>query len=199
MIGYPPGGSTGLVGTQPLVLVAHPRMGVSTAEEFVKLVKSKPGKFAYGSSGVGSALHLAGDMIKESAGLFMVHIPYRGVAPLTKDLIGGTPDFGIFVLSSGLPHIRSGKVVALGITERKRSIVAPDVPCLSEYAPLSKVEMSAWFGLFGPAQLPAPVLQKLRAAFKATMQNPEIRRKLQEAGVTLAAVDAAAGLRASDA
>ena len=110
----------GLVASQPLVLVASTSAGVKNLAEFTQKVSKNPGKFSYGSSGVGTSLHLAGEMIKEQGKLFMTHIPYRGVAPLTNDLMGNNLEYGVFVLSSGLPHIKSGKVMALGTTEAKR-------------------------------------------------------------------------------
>ena len=105
----------GLVASQPLVLVASTGIGVKNLAEFTERVRKNPGKLSYGSSGVGTSLHLAGEMIKEQGKLFMTHIPYRGVAPLTNDLVGNNLEFGVFVLSSGLPHIKSGKVVALAL------------------------------------------------------------------------------------
>lgn len=172
----------GLVATQPMVLVAAPHTQVSTLDEFIARVKRQPGKFNYGSSGNGTALHLAGEMVKQSAELFMVHIPYRGVAPLTNDLLGGQLDFGVFVLSSGLPHIRSGKVRALGVTEARRSPSAPEIGALSEHPALRKVNIGVWFGLFAPARLPEAVATRLRTAYLEAMQSPELRRKLEEAG-----------------
>ena len=117
----------GLIASQPMVLVASQKSGVKNVEQFISLVKANPGKFSYGSSGVGTALHLAGEMVKEQSGLFMTHIPYRGVAPLANDLLGNNIEFGVFVLSSGLPHIKSGKLVALGTTQAARSAVTPDI------------------------------------------------------------------------
>ena len=176
----------GLVASQPLVLVAAPRAGVKTTEEFVRKVKANPGKFSYGSSGVGTALHLAGEMVKEQGGMFMTHIPYRGVAPLTTDLLGNSLEYGVFVLSSGLPHIRSGKVVALGTTEKKRSPVTPDIPALAENATLKNTDISVWFALMGPAKLPEPIVAKLKKALADSLQTPEFRKKLEDAGSTLA-------------
>jgi tripartite-type tricarboxylate transporter receptor subunit TctC len=176
----------GRIASQPMVLVASPGSGVKNLNDFVATVKKNPGKFSYGSSGVGTALHLAGEMVKESAGLFMVHIPYRGVAPLTNDLLGGQLEFGFFVLSSGLPHIKSGKVVALGITELTRSAAAPDIAPLSDHAALKKVDITSWFGLWGPAKMPAPVVARLQTALAQTLAAPEIRKKLEDAGATLA-------------
>ena len=97
----------GLVASQPLVLVASPAAGVKNANDLLALLKKNPGKFSYGSSGVGTSLHLAGEMVKQQGGVFMTHVPYRGVAPLTNDLLGGNIEFGMFVLSSARPSRRT--------------------------------------------------------------------------------------------
>ena len=176
----------GLIASQPLVLVAAQKTGVKTADEFIKLAKSKPGQFSYGSSGVGTSLHLAGEMIKEQSGVFMTHIPYRGVAPLANDLLGNNIEFGVFVLSSGLPHIRSGNVVALGTTEKKRSQVTPDIPALAEHPLLKNTDISTWFVLMGPGKLPEPVLAKLKKALADALQSPDLRTKLEASGSAIA-------------
>jgi tripartite-type tricarboxylate transporter receptor subunit TctC len=172
----------GLIATQPMVLVAAPHTKVRTLDDFVKLVKSAPGKFSYGSSGIGTGLHLAGEMVKESGGLHMVHIPYRGVGPLSNDLLGGQLDFGVFVLSSGLPHIRSGAMAALGVTESRRAAAAPEITAFSEHASFRKVNIGIWFGLFAPAKLPPAISAKLVQAYQAVIASPDVRRKLEEAG-----------------
>jgi len=176
----------GLIASQPLVLVASPKMGVKNAEEFIKLAKANPGRFSYGSSGVGTSLHLAGEMVKEQAGVFMTHIPYRGVAPLTNDLVGNNLEFGVFVLSSGLPHIRSGKVVALGTTEKNRSKVTPDIPALAEHPSLKHTDISTWFVLMAPGKLPDAIAAKLKKALTEALQNPELRAKLEASGSAVA-------------
>ncbi len=175
----------GLVASQPMVLVASAKTGVKTTDEFLKLVKTKPGQFSYGSSGVGTALHLTGEMLKDKAGLFMVHIPYRGVAPLANDLLGNTLDFGVFVLSSGLPHIRSGKVVALGTSEAKRSAVTAQIPALSEHPQLQGLDISSWFMLVGPKGMPPAVVAKLQKALQDGLQDPAMRKKLEDSGSTV--------------
>ena len=177
----------GRVASQPMVLVASPKTGVKDVSGFIELVRRNPGKFSFGSSGVGTALHLAGEMVKESAGLFLVHIPYRGVAPLTTDLLGGQLEFGVFVLSSALPHIRSGKLVALGTTEAKRSPVTPDIPALSEHPQLRKVDISSWFGLWGPPGLPPAVVQRLKETLAESLAAPDLRKKMTESGATVVA------------
>jgi tripartite-type tricarboxylate transporter receptor subunit TctC len=176
----------GLIASQPMVLVASTKSGVKTIDQFMSQVKASPGKFSYGSSGVGTALHLAGEMVKEQGGLFMTHIPYRGVAPLANDLLGGNIDFGVFVLSSGLPHIKSGRVVALGTTEKKRSTVTPDIPALAETARLKNTDISSWFALMGPAKLPEPVVARLKKALEESLQSPELRKKLEDSGSAIA-------------
>lgn len=176
----------GLIASQPMVLVASPGSGVKDLDGFLRRVQSSPGKYSYGSSGVGTALHLAGEMLKQQAGIFMTHIPYRGVAPLTNDLLGGNIDFGVFVLSSGLPHIRAGKLTALGVTQPQAAAVAPEVPPLASHPRLKGLDISSWFALMAPARLPEPVAAKLRKALAEALQAPELRKKLEDAGSVIA-------------
>lgn len=176
----------GLVAYQPMVLVASRRSGVRTVDDFLKAARAHPGRYSYGSSGVGTALHLAGEMVKQQAGISLTHVPYRGVAPLTTDLIGGSLDFGVFVLSSGLPHIRGGKVVALGLTEKQRSASAPDIPALAEHPALKDMDISVWFALMAPPGLPQPVAAKLRTALAGVLRAPEFRKRLEDAGSRIA-------------
>ena len=175
----------GLVASQPMVLVANPSTGVKTADEFIATVKAKPAKFSYGSSGIGTSLHLAGEMIKEKAGLFIVHIPYRGVAPLTSDLIGNNIEYGIFVLSSGLPHIKAGKVNAIGVTTAKRSEAAPNIPSLAEHPKFKGVDIESWFMLAGPKGLPTAIQSTLKQALQVALQDPALRKRLEDSGATL--------------
>ena len=176
----------GMVGSQPMVLVASPKAGVKNAAEFTALVSKNPEKFSYGSSGVGTALHLAGEMVKEQGHLQMMHVPYKGVAPLTTDLVGSNIEFGMFVLSSGLPQIKAGKVVALGTTEAKRSAITPDIPALSELPQYKNVDINVWFALMGPKNLPAPVAAKLKKALDETLASPEFRKKIEDTGNVVA-------------
>ncbi len=176
----------GLIAAQPMVLVASTGTGVKNAADFIQLVSKNPGKYSYGSSGVGTSLHLAGEMLKSQGKLFMTHIPYRGVAPLTNDLVGNNLEFGVFVLSSGLPHIKSGKVIALGTTEAKRSPITPDIPALAESPQFKNVDIGVWFALMAPANLPKPVHDKLRKALTDALQSPEFRKKLEATGSVVA-------------
>lgn len=175
----------GLIASQPLVFVATPKAGVKNIPEFLEAAKRNPGKFSFGSAGIGTTLHLLGELIKDKAKVDVVHIPYKGVAPLATDLQGNNIEYGVFVLSSGLPHIRSGKVIALGISERKRSHLAPDIPSLSEHPALADIDMGSWFMLSAPAGLPQPVAARLRTALVEALKSPELRRRLEESGSTV--------------
>ena len=177
----------GLIASQPLVLVASQGAGVKNLAEFTQKVSKNPGKFSYGSSGVGTSLHLAGEMLKDQGKLFMTHIPYRGVAPLANDLVGNNLEFGVFVLSSGLPHIKSGKVMALGTTEATRSPITPDIPALAESPQFKNVDIGVWFALMGPANLPKPVFDKVKKALNDTLQSPDFKKKMEASGSTVAA------------
>lgn len=177
--------SIGMVASQPLVLVATRKAGVHNTQEFIDAVKHNPGKFSYGSSGVGTLLHLLGELVKDKAKLDLVHVPYKGASPLTSDLLGDNIEYGIFVLSSGLQHIKAGKVIPIGTSERNRSPLTPDVPALSEHPAMRGIDVSTWFMLVGPADLPAPVTNKLRAALMEAMKSPTLREKLQASGSTV--------------
>lgn len=184
----------GMVASQPLVLVATRKAGVRNIGEFVDTVRRQPGKFSYGSAGVGTSLHLLGELVKDKARLDLVHVPYKGAAPLTTDLLGDNIEYGVFVLSSGLPHIRAGKVVPLGTSERKRSALTPDVPALAEHPALQGIDVGAWFMLVGPAGLPPTATRTLQAALAESLKVPAVRQKLEATGSTV--VDAQPDLRA---
>ena len=183
----------GMVASQPLVLVATRKAGVRTAAEFVDTVRRHPGQFSYGSAGIGTSLHLLGELVKDKAGLDLVHVPYKGAAPLTNDLLGDTIEYGVFVLSSGIQHIRAGKVVPLGTSERKRSPLTPDVPALGEHPALEGIDVGAWFMLVGPPGLPPALTGRLQAALAQTLKIAAVRQKLEAAGSTV--VDTQPALR----
>jgi tripartite-type tricarboxylate transporter receptor subunit TctC len=175
-----------MIAAQPMMLVASKESGVTNAAQYLsKLRSGKPGDYNFGSSGVGTALHLAGEMVNESTQTHAGHIPYRGVAPLLTDLVSGQLDYGVFVMSSGLPHVKSDKVVALGVTEARRSPAAPDIPALSETPGFEKVDINVWFGLYGPAGLPKDVVAALQAAVDDVLQQDGFREKLAASGATL--------------
>ncbi len=171
-----------LLATQPLVLTASPASGLKTTADFLRTARARPGQLSYGSSGVGTALHMTGEMVKQQGGVFMTHIPYRGTGPLTNDLIGGNLDVGVYVLSSALPLIKAGKIVALGTSEAKRSPVTPDVPALAETPALKGVDINVFFALLGPAGLPEPVQARLKTAMADILKASDFRRSMEAAG-----------------
>lgn len=171
-----------LLASQPLVLTTSVANPIKTTADFLRETKARPGQYSYGSSGVGTSLHVAGEMIKQQGGLFMTHIPYRGTGPLTNDLIGGSLDYGVYVLSSALPLMKAGKIVALGTTEKKRSATTPDVPALAETPALKDVDIGVWFVLMGPSGLPDAVTMKLKAALAETLKAPEYRKSMEASG-----------------
>ena len=175
----------GLVATQPLVLVATKKAGVRNVTEFLEATRREPGKFSYGSAGIGTSLHLLGELVKDKAKLDLVHIPYKGAAPLTTDLLSDNIEYGVFVLSSGLQHIKSGKVIPLGTSERKRSAHTPDVPALGEHPALQGIDVGVWFMLVGPAGLPPAADKKLRTALADALKVAAVKQKLEAAGSTV--------------
>ncbi len=176
----------GMIAAQPMMLAASKESGITNAAQYLdKLKKGQRGDYTFGSSGVGTALHLAGEMINESTQTHAEHVPYRGVAPLLTDLVSGQLDYGIFVMSSGLPHVKSGKVVALGVTEARRSPAAPDIPALAETPGFEKVDINVWFGLYGPAGLPDGVVTVLRTALDEILRQDKFREKLAASGAAL--------------
>jgi tripartite-type tricarboxylate transporter receptor subunit TctC len=135
---------------------------------------------------VGSTLHFAGELFKQKAGVFMTHIPYRGVAPLTSDLAGGSLDFAVLSPSSAMPFIRSGRINALAVTSTARLGSLPQVPAMTEFAPLKGYELVGWYALMAPKGLPADVTSLLASNLQATLQDPAVRKKLEDAGMVLA-------------
>ncbi|WP_137896357.1 tripartite tricarboxylate transporter substrate-binding protein [Ramlibacter sp. 2FC] len=172
----------GLIATAPVLLAASPKTQVKNLAAFVETVKRQPGRYSYGSSGVGSTLHFAGELVKQRAGLFMTHIPYRGTAALTTELVAGTLDFAILSPTAAAPFIQSGRIVPLGISSAKRSPALPQVPALGEHPLLKGYELAGWFALAAPRNLPPEIAQRLRAALQAGLQDPAVRRRLEEGG-----------------
>lgn len=173
----------GLIGIGPSLLVAGPRTGVRTLAQFVDTVKSNPGKFSYGSSGVGSTLHFIGELIKYRSGLFIVHIPYRGVAPLASDLLGGVMEFAIMSPAGAAPFLKDGRLFALGVSSASRLPSLPQVPTFGEHPALKGAELDGWMALVGPKGLPQPVLERLRGALAGSLKQPATRRRYEDIGM----------------
>jgi tripartite-type tricarboxylate transporter receptor subunit TctC len=152
-----------------------------TAAELIAAAKEKPDTLTYGSSGVGGAGHLAGALLDQMAGIKTVHVPYRGGGPLMTDLISGKTDFAFSTAPTAIPQIEAGKLRALAVPTPKRSPLLPEVPALAESLP--GYEVANWYALVGPRGLPAPIVAKLNAAMRATLQDPEVVKHLAGHGV----------------
>lgn len=180
----------GFMARFPLVLVVNPNAGFSTAKQWLDEVKKNPGKYSYASPGIGSPHHLAMELIKERSGSFIVHVPYRGTAFTTQDLIAGMVPMGILDTAAGLPHIRAGKLKALAVLSAKRIATLPDVPTFQEIG-LTGVDVAAWQGLFVPKGTPEPIVQRLSAEMNKAITTPEVKARLEDFGLEVAPSDAA--------
>ena len=174
-----------LVAQVPNVLVmnteAAQRLGIASVRELVAYAKANPAKLNYGSGGNGSAGHLAGELFKTQAGLFMVHIPYAGGPPAQLALVSGQVDLNFDNLAAASANIKSGKLRALAVTTAKRSSAMPDVPTIAESAGelgLASFDIQTWFGLFGPARLPADVTARLNRAFVDALNSADVKARL---------------------
>ena len=174
----------GLIGTTPMVFVAGSKTGVKTIEEALAKSKREPNRLSFASSGVGTPLHVSGELVNLLAGTTFRHVPYRGAAQMVQDVVGGNIEFGVLVLSSALPYIETGKMVALGVTTPTRNRAAPDIPALGESPRLKGYDMNVWFGLFGPAKLPAPIAARLNRELNEVLRDKEVWQKLQKAGIS---------------
>jgi tripartite-type tricarboxylate transporter receptor subunit TctC len=172
----------GLVATAPVLLVAGPKTTVKSMDEFIKLVKSNPGKFSYGSSGVGSSLHFAAELMKQQANLFMTHIPYRGVAPLTSDLVGGGIEFAIMSVPAYKGFANDARLTALGLTSAQRLPGLAKIPAIGEHPSLKGYELNGWFSLMGPRNMPNDLTQKLNNTLQAILADPAVKQKLEGGG-----------------
>ena len=167
----------GMIGGTPNVLVVNSALPVNTVAEFVAYLRKNPGKLSYGSAGQGSLTHLTMELFKQAAGGFMVHLPYRGIAPAFNDLLGGQTQAMFPGLAAALPHIRSGRLRALAVTGAARHPVLKDVPTLIEsgYKGFDAIQ---WYGVVGPAGLPPPVLATLSDTLNKVLTASDLRDRL---------------------
>ncbi len=169
-----------LVASIPFAMIVHPSVPAKTVEEFVALARAKPGTLNYSSAGSGTSNHLAGELLKSMAGIDIVHVPYKGSAPALNDLISGQVALMFDLVLTAAPHVKSGAVRGLAVTSAKRSSVLPDLPTVAESIP--GYEVSAWFGIFAPAGVPQPVVQRLNAEFVKALREPDLRQRLASQG-----------------
>lgn len=168
------------VATSPSILVASPSVPAKDVKELIVLAKARPGQLNFAIGAVGSSLHMAGEAFKMQSGVDIVNIPYKGTAPAVQDLLAGQVQLMFAAVGNVKAHIQAGKLKALGVTTATRLPAFPEVPAIAEALP--GYESSAWFGLFGPARLPADVSRKLSDAARRALQQPDMLRRLDTEG-----------------
>jgi len=165
----------------PNVLVVNAKSPATDVKSLVALAKASPGKLSYGSNGNGTVQHLIGTQFSSTAGVDLLHVPYKGSAPLTTDLLGGQVDMSFDTLTPLVQHIKAGKLRALAVTTVKRSSTLPDVPTLAE-AGMKDFNQGTWFGILAPAATPKEVVAKLNAEMVKIIQSPEFKKRMEEIG-----------------
>ena len=170
-----------LVAIVPNVLMVHPSVPAKNVAELVALAKAKPGQLNFASSSTGGSPHLSGEMFKQMTGVDIVHVPYKGSAPAITDLLGGQVTLMFDNLPSGLPHVKAGKLRALGVTSAKRSPAAPDIPTIAESG-VPGYEVDSWFGILAPAGTPTEIVNKLNAEIVRILKLPDVNDRLAEQG-----------------
>ncbi len=170
-----------LLVSTPNVLVVNPSVKAATVKEFIALAKAEPNKLNFGSGSNGSAGHLAGELFKSMAGVEMMHVPYKGGAPATTDLLAGQIQLMFDNLANAMPNIKSGKLRALAVTTEKRSPFASDLPTIAESG-LAGFDISTWFGVFAPAGTPKEIVTRLNEEFNRAIREPGIKEKLDAMG-----------------
>lgn len=174
--------SIGTLAAFPLLLAVGANSEFKDAKSLVEAIRRSPGKFSYGSAGVGSPHHLAMELLKDQAKLFVTHIPYRGAAPAVQDTVGGTIPMMVVDSASGMQMIKAGRLKALATFTRDRVASMPDVPTLTELR-LTRFEAAAWQGVVAPSGTPADVLAKLSSELQKAIQSPTVQTRLRELGL----------------
>lgn len=169
-----------LIAEVPLVLVIHPSIPANNVRELVAYLKTRPGQLAYGSSGTGAPLHLAGELFKKNADVDILHVPYKGSGPAMIDLVAGRTVMMFDTFAATNPHVKSGSLKRIGVASLVRSHAAPDLPTLREQG--FAVEAYSWSGIFAPSKTPRAVVDKLAQAFNTAVNDPSIRQRLYDIG-----------------
>jgi tripartite-type tricarboxylate transporter receptor subunit TctC len=173
------------------LLTVHPAMPARTLKEFVALAKQRPGMINVGNPGTGSIAHLSFELFKATAGIRVLNVPYKGGGPAVIDAISGQVESLAGVISTGAPHVKSGKLRGLGVTSLKRSPILPEVPAMAE-AGYPGFEASGWLGIAFPAKTPAAIVERMHRETAAVMAMPDVRDQLQNAGLEPSLKDSAA-------
>jgi tripartite-type tricarboxylate transporter receptor subunit TctC len=164
-----------------LVLVAAPKVAANSVQELLALARASPGRLNFGSTGLGAPPNLVGELFRQTTGIDVVHVPYKGDAPMYQALLANEVDFAFGPLGNAIQHIRSGKLRALGMTGAQRSSAIPDVPTMIE-AGVPGFELTGWLGLFAPARTPQPVIERLHAAMNGAISDPQVRERFPALG-----------------
>jgi len=164
----------------PNVLVVHPSLGVRSLQELIDRARAKPGSINYGTSGAGTVLHLAAELLKTMAKIDLVHVPYKGSGPMLQDLIAGQIQMAIDNVPTALPLIRSGRLLALGVTPSKPVAMLPNVPTIASVIP--GYEAVAFFALMAPAGTPQPIITRLSAELDKILRRPDVTERFQQLG-----------------
>jgi tripartite-type tricarboxylate transporter receptor subunit TctC len=164
------------------MLVVHPSVAAKSVKELVALVKAKPGTFNFASGGAGTANHLASELFKSTAGLDMVHVPFKGTGPAMAAVLSGQVQMQMASLVPSLPHVKAGKLRALAVTSAKRSSAAPDVPTMTEEV-YAGVEVGSWHSIHAPAKTPKPIVAKLHDELVKALNAPDLRERLASQGL----------------
>lgn len=171
-----------LVATQPFLVVVHPSLPVKSVRELLALAKAHPGEIAYGTGGAGSGPFMGAELLKQAAGIDMLHVPYKGAGPAFRDLIGGQVQTMVATMSLALPHAKAGRVRALAVTSPKRAAAAPQLPTVAESG-VPGYDYLVWYGLFAPAGVPRPIILRLNEEAAKIVRAPDIRQKLAGDGL----------------
>ena len=171
-----------LVAVQPNIVVIHPSVPAKSIKEFTDYARSQPGKLSFASAGAGSGTHLEGEMLKDRLKIDLLHVPYKGTGPALTDLIGGQVQMMVSTFASALPHVKSGRLRALGVTSAKRSPAAPDIPTLEESG-VPDYDYSTWYALFVPAGTPRTVIDNLNQATRKVLASDDMKQKFDEQGL----------------
>jgi tripartite-type tricarboxylate transporter receptor subunit TctC len=171
-----------LLVTAPLLLAVHPSVPAKTVKEFIELARSQPGKISIGNGGTGTAQHLGGEYFTSTAGITVIHVPYKGSAPATTDLLSGQVNAMLDNMVTLIPHVKSGRLRALGVSALQRAPNLPEVPTIAESA-LPGFETGTWYGIVAPAGTPPEIVAKLNAEMVRGVRAPEIAAKLIDMGL----------------
>jgi tripartite-type tricarboxylate transporter receptor subunit TctC len=170
-----------LASSTPLLLVVHPSVPAKSVSELIAVAKSKPGQLNYANSGNGTTAHLAGELLKKSAGIDIVSVPYKGGGPAVIDLVAGRVQIYFSTIPPALPHVNAGRLRALAVSTAKRVALVPDVPAVAESG-VPGFEVVAWFGVFAPAGTPKGAIAKLNREINRVLKNPEVQQRFASQG-----------------